>query len=67
MTTKIAKRLAEFKRLASLNIEENNVWIELFNYHIFEEGMTELKADRLAWQELVKRFPRLKKYKGAKK
>jgi len=67
MTTKIAKRLAEFKRLASLTVEENNVWIELFNYHIFEEGMNELKSDKLTWQELVKRFPRLKKYKGAKK
>ena len=42
-----------------LNTKENKVWVKLFNYYK-DKGYSDLKADKFAFEDLVKEYPRLK-------
>jgi hypothetical protein len=53
------------KRIATLTAEENHAWEFAFCFHR-EECKTDLQADRLAWNDLVTEFPRLKKFHGCR-
>lgn len=52
------------KRLAKLTLEEDREWVGAFNYYV-EEGKSDAQADRLAWRDVKKEFPRLRKFSGA--
>lgn len=41
-------------------------WENYFSFYVQDEGKSDSAADRLAWRDLVKDFPELKKYRGAK-
>lgn len=49
---------------AKLTSEEDAVWTNAFIYWV-NEGLSDIKADRKAWEDTVEQFPRLKEYDGA--
>jgi hypothetical protein len=51
------------KRIAKLTPEENHVWEFAFCFHR-EDCKSDLKADKLAWRDLILEFPRLKLFDG---
>jgi hypothetical protein len=53
------------KKLATLTPEEDKAWVFAFNYYL-EEGKTENQADKMAWRDLKKEFPRLREFDGCK-
>lgn len=53
----------KIKKLATLTPEENSAWENAFAFYA---EAPEIKADELAWRDVQKQFPRLKKYDGAK-
>lgn len=59
------KRKTRNNPLAHLTPEEDAYWTTCFEYHA-NRGKNDLRADKLAWEETAERFPRLKKYIGAK-
>lgn len=52
------------KERAHLTPEEDHAWEFALNYYL-DEGKTPLQADKLAWRDIVKEFPRLKQFWGA--
>lgn len=50
-------------RKARLSAVEDKAWAFAFLYYL-ESGASELKADRLAWRDIKKEFPRLAKFQG---
>lgn len=53
------------KKLATLTPEENKAWEFAFSYYL-DEGKDDDEADRLAWEDIQKEFPRLKDFDGCK-
>lgn len=53
------------QRRARLTPAEKKVWESAFAYHK-SSGQGDAEADRRAWRDLVKEFPRLQGYKGAR-
>jgi hypothetical protein len=53
------------KRLAKLNAKEESAWTFAFEFYVVQNKSNKV-ADRLAWRDVVKEFPRLAKYDGAK-
>ena len=53
------------KALAELTPEENKAWETAFAFHI-DDGKNDNDADKEAWADVVKEFPRLAKFNGAK-
>lgn len=51
--------------VATLNAQENHAWEFAFNFHL-QDGHSDLKADKLAWEDLTIEFPRLKRFKGCR-
>lgn len=54
------------KVLARLNKRENAVWTDAWEWYMNNVRRDATRADRHAWRELCKAFPRLAKYEGAK-
>jgi hypothetical protein len=54
-------------RLAKLTTKEEKSWEHHFRFHLSAtEGKTTfLEADKKAWSEMQKEFPRLRRYCGA--
>jgi hypothetical protein len=57
------KRVKSVKKLARLNPYEDKCWVFAFCYYL-DRGRSERQADKLAWRDLQKEFPRLRNYKG---
>lgn len=57
------ERLAA-KNLAKLTPAEESAWNKAFSMYV-EEGIPDDQADKLAWDDLVEEFPRLKAFDGA--
>lgn len=53
------------KRLAKLTPEENKAWEAAFTYYLVDRCETDDNTDRLAWDDLVIQFPRLREFDGA--
>ena len=53
------------QKLARLNGAESSAWLKAFQYHV-DAGCGQARADRRAWRDIRKEFPRLKKYDGAR-
>lgn len=51
-------------KLATLTPAEDKAWVKAFCFYLQDHSVTE--ADRLTWRDLVKEFPRLRQYDGAK-
>jgi len=51
------------KKLAVLTAEQNGFWEKNFAYYL-NDGLSDSRADKLAWQDLQNEFPGLKKYDG---
>jgi hypothetical protein len=47
-----------------LTAAEEKAWEHAFSYYL-DQKKGQMKADKLAWRDLQKEFPRLKKYDGA--
>jgi hypothetical protein len=58
------KKKGKMKKLARFNAAENKAWVFAFNYHL-EAHCGPMEADRRAWRDMVKEFPRLRKFTGA--
>jgi hypothetical protein len=58
-------RGARLNPKAQLTSEEKHAWERAFSFHL-DAGNSDAVADRLAWRDLKKEFPRLKKFSGAK-
>src|SRR5262249_32183193 len=50
---------------AKLTPAEDRAWRKAFQFHV-DAGKSDAQADRLAWRDVKKEFPRLKKFSGAK-
>lgn len=48
-------------RIAELTKEEDKYWQKVFS-QAMNEGVSEMNADKQAFQETKKKFPRLKKF-----
>jgi len=55
----------QIRPVATLNAEENKAWEFAFNFHR-EDCRSDLKADELAWKDLVAEFPRLENFSGCR-
>jgi hypothetical protein len=53
------------RRVAILTPAENRAWEFAFCFYR-EDCKSDLKADKLAWADLVSEFPRLKKFHGCR-
>jgi len=51
-------------RKATLTAKEDKAWTYAMNYYL-DQGKTDLQADKLAWRDMQKDFPRLRKFDGA--
>jgi hypothetical protein len=58
-------RGARLNPKAQLTPEEKHAWERAFSFHL-DAGNSDAVADRLAWRDLKKEFPRLNKFSGAK-
>lgn len=58
-------RGARLNPKAKLTPQEDRAWTKAFQFHI-DAGKSDAQADRLAWSDLKKEFPRLRKFSGAK-
>ncbi len=52
-------------KLATLTPDENKAWEPAFQFHK-NTGNGNVAADRLAWREVCREFPRLKDFDGAR-
>jgi len=52
------------KKLAQLTVEEERAKEKAMDFYRYT-GKSEVEADRLAWADIQKQFPRLKDYDGA--
>ena len=52
------------KQLAVLTVEEEKAWEHAFFFYVVDEGKTDAMADKMAWRDLQKEFPRLKEFRG---
>ena len=59
------KRIRRAKKLANLVFSEDKCWVFYFCYFL-DQGKTDLEADRLAWRDIQREFPRLRKYRGCR-
>jgi hypothetical protein len=50
---------------AKLTPEEERAWEFAFQFYVLSENKNNATADRLAWRDVQKEFPRLRKYDGA--
>jgi hypothetical protein len=57
--------MANKPKLATLTLDENKAWELAFAFHK-NTGKCTVAADRLAWRDVCREFPRLKKFDGAK-
>ena len=53
------------KKLATLTPAEDKVWCDTFAAYV-DEGMSDAKADRETWKEMLEQFPRLREFDGCK-
>ena len=53
------------KNLATLTTKEDKAWEFAFTYHK-DGGLSDSQADKLAWTDVQKEFPRLLKFNGIK-
>lgn len=53
------------KRKARLTIAENKAWEFAFAFHV-DNGMSDKRADALAWKDLCAEFTRLRKFQGCR-
>jgi hypothetical protein len=54
------------KHLATLTPEENKAWIDAFNWGLTELHYGQNRADRYAWHDICKQFPRLRSFDGCR-
>lgn len=47
-------------KICKLNAKQDRVWVKAFEFHM-NDGKSSAKADKLAFKDLVKEFPSLKK------
>lgn len=52
-------------KLAKLTPLEEKYWEQCFEYWV-NEGKSDLNADKKAWEDMKKEFPRLRGFDGAK-
>ena len=52
------------EKLAKLTPEEDRIWTKYITFYI-DDGWTDEKADKKAWEDLITEFPRLKEFQGA--
>ena len=52
------------KKLAQLTVEEDRAKEKAMDFYRYT-GKSEVEAERLAWADIQKQFPRLKDYDGA--
>lgn len=53
------------RKRTKLTPEEDRAWEKAFQFHV-DAGKSSSRADRAAWRDIAKEFPRLKGFKGAK-
>ena len=54
------------KKTTHLTPEEDKAWVHAFCYYL-DNGYSKEKADKYAWLDLQKEFPRLKEFDGCQK
>ena len=54
-----SQKKAKGRRLATLTPQEDKVWVAYFTHYVDIEGKSDEEADRLAWHDLCREFPRL--------
>ena len=57
--------MAKKRTLATLTLAEDRVWTDTFAAYV-DEGMTDSKADRETWKEMLEQFPRLRAFDGCR-
>lgn len=55
---------SEFK-IATLTVHEDIAWCKYIEYYL-QDGYSDKRADAAAWKDLVKEFPRLAAFDGAR-
>jgi hypothetical protein len=57
--------MARKKRVCRLTPKQDRKWVQAFGYYK-DEGMSDAKADKAAFEDLAKEYPKLKKCKKIK-
>lgn len=47
-------------KICKLTKKQNKIWISAFSFYL-DEGKNQSQADKLAFKDLIKEFPKLKK------
>jgi hypothetical protein len=53
------------KRIARLTVFEDKCWVFAFSYHLDNKKGSRV-ADQLAWRDLQREFPRLRRFAGCR-